>query len=138
MLLDASVLVKCFFNEPNSDKASEIVNDTNNEIYCPDIIYTEVANTFFKKIKSGIIPLKEGLNSFQYLYDIKMTAIYSPHYLKKAIELAHKINHNSIYDLVYFTIAESYEMNMLTADNEFVKKIRKVKSDIKVFSLDKF
>lgn len=119
-VIDASVMVKWFLNEENSDKAitlkdSFLKGDVT--LTAPDLIILEVLNSLrYNKQKE-----KELLHANKMLLELNLNLIrINREILIKAIE--NSVRHNiTIYDALYVSIAQLHNSFLITADSELYK-----------------
>src|SRR3989338_3665351 len=115
-VIDASIVIKWFIEEKDSDKALLLKNKHINGkiiLIAPDILIYEVANVLaFSKMFSS-----PGLQKcIQDLYDIEIDLINpSPDILLPAIALALD-KQISIYDASYLSLAKELDTKLITAD----------------------
>jgi len=137
VVVDASVVVKWFVEEENSDKAIKVRDkyiEGKIRLIAPEIINFEVLNAlYYKRLfsESEIKEISEALDSYSFnLYPLKGK------YAEKTIEVAFK-NDITIYDASYISLAIMEDTYMYTADempteklkgeySKYIKKIRDV------------
>ncbi|QEE16157.1 type II toxin-antitoxin system VapC family toxin [Promethearchaeum syntrophicum] len=125
IIIDASVIVKWFIDENDSDKAEIIKEQFINEkinIIIPALLNFEVLSA----LKYSKLFNLEELNSVgesieNYGFNIIMIR---DEIREKMIEFA--INHDiSIYDASYLALAEKFKTQLITADEKIIKKLPK-------------
>ena|SRR3989338_1757655 len=114
-VLDASVIVKGFAREENSDKAIEIIKShiTNKTlIIVPELLFLEVINSFRFKNKNiyALKKINDDLIKFQF-----KTEKLNKDLMDKTIEISVK-NNLTIYDALYVAIAQLHGCPLITAD----------------------
>lgn len=119
-VVDASVIVKLFADEENSDKALLLRDKHINEEICliaPEFILLEVINALkYKKLNEEILK-----KSNEELWGIQLKTInLDDSLIKKSIEISAKYN-LSIYDSVYVALAEIHNAQLITADEKLLK-----------------
>jgi len=124
LVLDASVLLKWYYDENDSDKAIAIRDKFNRselDILVPQILYYEVSNVFrYNKMYE----LAEKNRMINNLFSLGLeTRLLSSEDMIIANELANTCN-VTIYDAVYLSLARQLGIPLVTADEEFVKKVR--------------
>jgi len=124
LVLDASVIMKWYCDEPHSDIALELRDDFFNDKYgiiVPDLLFYEVINT----VKfSNVFSNKEKIGVVHDLYLIGIDFEYPD---KEIMESALNIAMNydaTIYDSVYLAIARKYRCNYITADSDFAGRVK--------------
>jgi len=119
-IIDASVVVKWFINEKDSDKALKIREDHISGkivLVVPELMFLEVMNTLRYKEPNieKIVYINKSLWEFQFKIQ-KMNNFI----LDKAVNIAVK-NNLSIYDALYVTLAQIHGTFLVTADKELYK-----------------
>ncbi len=125
-ILDASVALKWFFQEKDSDKASSIldeVQDHPEQFVVPELFFNETLHVFCKEI-----PEKEKIiECIEALQNLGLTRLGNGHeVLKKAVEIS-KTYQIGGYDSIYAANAFLLEGVWLTADEKAHRKIEKLK-----------
>ena len=119
-VLDASVIVKWFVNENDSDKALELWSEhASNEIkiIVPSLIILEVINSLRYKGNNEETLLE--VNKTLWNSDLKIENV-NEQIIQKAITIAKKYD-LTIYDSIYEAIAQFYGCQLITADKELFK-----------------
>jgi predicted nucleic acid-binding protein len=119
-VLDASVIIKGFTNEENSDKANQLIKSHINkeiEIITTELMFVEVLNSlrFKNKDEISLKKISSDLEGFQFKVQ-KLTG----HLLEKSIEISKK-NNLTIYDSIYIALAQFNGCPFITADKELFK-----------------
>ncbi|MGC9203013.1 MAG: type II toxin-antitoxin system VapC family toxin [Thermoproteota archaeon] len=124
VVVDASVVVKWFVEEENSDKAIKIRDkyiEGEIKLIAPEIITFEVLNAlYYKKLfsESEMKEISEALNSYSFgLYSLEGK------YAEKTVEVAFK-NSVTIYDASYISLAVMKNTYMYTADEKLIEKLK--------------
>lgn len=134
-VLDASVILKWFLEEVNSDTAltlkqkylSGIIN-----IAAPDLILYELANALNYQ-KS--FPPESIYTAVESLIDLGIDIIVpTKAILRGAIEIAHK-DKISLYDAAYISLAKQLGYCFITADIKLLNKIKEFKNYKKLSDL---
>src|SRR5689334_17254556 len=125
LVVDSSVAIKWFLNEPLADQALEIlaaVERRDVETIVPDILHAEVANVFWKK------HLFQGFarsDCEKYLCDFEALSLpFVPvtRLFQRAFELAVQYR-RSVYDILYVALAEREECRFITADERLLNAV---------------
>jgi len=134
IIVDASIIVKWFLEEPYSDEALKIRDDYIRRIIriaTPSLIEYEVLNALKYSNVYSMDELKEigvALNKYGFdTYELKGK------FKEKAIEIAMK--HNiTIYDSSYIALAKILKTVLYTADNELIRKFPNIAFHIKDYT----
>lgn len=124
IVLDASVVVKWYVEERNSDKALEIrelFRDNLINVVVPELLYYEVINAI--RFNSNIDPVTKSKiadNLFEIEFD---TIIPTKEHYTDALNYAIKKN-LTINDSIYYIIANEVNGTYVTADEEFWEKTK--------------
>ena len=124
-VLDASVILKWFVSEKDSDKA-EIVRKEyyvgKREIIVPDLILYEISNALRYHPEFETIEIQEAI---QTIFDIDIEIITPTQMLiNKSINIARE-NDVTCYDASYLTLAQDLKTDFITADEKFYNRISK-------------
>lgn len=121
IVIDASVVVKWFQEEKDSDKARSLQLDHIigvNSILIPRLLYYELANTFCTK---SHLPIKNIQHNFQALFKMKLQIYEEKEMDLMETTLLAKKKDTSFYDMLYAVVAKNKKCDMVTADERFVK-----------------
>ena len=125
-VLDSSVALKWVLSEPDSGKAIRLRDEYKNAVHdliSPDIFTPEVGNGLVSAERQGRIRTGEAVI---FLHDIIRTApaIHpTPLLLIRAIEISLSTR-QAVYDCIYLALAESEGCEIVSADDQFVRKLR--------------
>src|SRR5207302_11151721 len=86
-VVDASVAIKWFVPEVHAASASRLL-DPANALHAPDLIFPEVGNILWKKVRRGELTEDEGREVLQGLAVVPMAVHPSPPLLSAAFEIA--------------------------------------------------
>jgi predicted nucleic acid-binding protein len=124
MIIDASVAVKWFIPEVDSDRAIALVGDR--RLRAPPLLLTEVGNVIWKKLRRGDLTERFDLLArhaeLQELVEI--VGGRDAELATRALELSLMLDH-AIYDCVYLALAEADEELLVTADAGFRRKLER-------------
>jgi predicted nucleic acid-binding protein len=115
LIVDASVAVKWFAEEPGSPDAERLLE--RDDLFAPTIIVAEVANAFWKRVRRGASSVDQAMaaldrlpHAFSALHAIEPLAA-------EAIRLAVDQDH-PVYDCLYLALARSEGAPLATADRK--------------------
>ena len=120
LIVDASVAVKWFIHEENSEKAIKFREDSLSgkfNLIVPELLFLEVINTLrYKKINAEkILYTNKSLWESQFkIHNI------DDFLMEKIIDISIK-NDISVYDAVYVAISQLYGVPLVTADKKLYK-----------------
>ncbi len=119
-VLDASVIVKWFINETDSEKAIELwKNHVSGEIkiVVPNLIFSEIINSLRYKgnDEKSLLEINKSLWNSEFIIENVNEQI-----LQNAIIIAKKYD-LTIYDSIYVAIAHLNGSSLITADKELFK-----------------
>jgi predicted nucleic acid-binding protein len=133
LIVDASVAIKWFIDEPGSDRARRLWRNEP-ELLAPDLIVPEVCNAAWRKVRLGqSIPAQAkqiAARLRQGVLEFRPTAVLA----SRAVELALSLDH-PVYDCFYLALAESERTELLTADLRLRSRLRNTAWEILVRSL---
>src|SRR3989344_4987282 len=119
-VVDASVMVKIFAEEEDSDKASKLLEEHihgNVTLMAPELIFLETLNALrYKKFNQESL---ENANNDLFEFRLETVPI-NKKLLNKSIELSVKYG-LSIYDSLYAALAEFTNSGLITADDKLSK-----------------
>lgn len=120
LVVDASVMVKWFINEENSDKAFGLKDSLIKKevaLIAPDLIISEVLNTLRYKKRNE----NELLHANKNLWGLNLGLMgINNEIMLKAIENSIKYD-ITIYDSLYVTIAQLHGIALITADKKLYR-----------------
>lgn len=121
MVIDASVAFKLIVEEADSEAA--IAWLARAELTGPALLHAEVANALWKRVRRDELVANEEMDDrladlSRYIRTIDET----PH-MARALRLAVELDH-PVYDCVYLAVAEAHDEELLTADGNFVRRLK--------------
>ena len=121
LVVDASVAIKWFVDEPGADRARSLW-ETRPGLVAPDLLVPEVCSALWRKVRLGqAVPEQAAeatLRLSAKLIDLRPTAILASRAMMLALELDHPV-----YDCFYLALAESEQSAMLTADRRLLARL---------------
>ena len=122
-VLDASVVLKWFVSEKDSDKAEALRSEyylSKRDIIVPDLILYEVSNALRYHPDFEPLEIKEAI---QTLFDIGIEIVTPTQMLiNKSIDMASG-NNVTCYDAIYFALAQDLQTDFITADKKFYNRL---------------
>lgn len=120
-VVDASLVVKWFVPEVHSAAARRWV-DASHDYIAPDLVFPEVGNAVWKKIRRGELSEDEGQRLVSDISAIGVEAVSMRALLPDAHALAVATG-ITVYDATYLTLAVRLETQVITGDDRFARKI---------------
>jgi predicted nucleic acid-binding protein len=121
LVIDASVAVKWFALEDDTDKAGEVLK-SGHALLAPRLIITEVANALARKSNQNLVTPREASEYVGVLPRFVARLLDVDDLIEAALENACSYRH-PIYDFIYLEAARRWNTQLLTADNRFLAKI---------------
>lgn len=125
-VLDASVGVKWFSKEALSDKADYLLDRLEKQeikIVVPEFFFLEIANVFQMKVKQKQIDYSYASQEISKIMHLSLDSRLDREFADIAMENA--IYYSiSVYDALYVSLAETYLIPLVTADEKLVKTCR--------------
>jgi predicted nucleic acid-binding protein len=122
LIVDASVALKWFIDEPGSAVARRLWRDEP-ELPAPDLIVAEVCNAAWRKVRLGQIHPAQarriGARLRHGVLEFRPTAPLAA----RAIELALALD-RPVYGCFYLALAEAEEAELVTADLRLENRVR--------------
>jgi predicted nucleic acid-binding protein len=119
--------VKWTVPEPDTDAALTLVGQP---LTAPDIFVVELGHALTKKVRMREIPAEVAAAAFVEIPAQLILAECRP-LDQRAFELAIQLHH-SIYDCYFLALAEAADVELVTADEVFARKVRELDSQIPV------
>jgi predicted nucleic acid-binding protein len=125
-VLDASVVVKWFSYEENTDKALALrdkIARRELDIVVPDMILYELSNALRYNADFNDNDVKRAINS---LFDLDIEIVaHLMSTIDAAIDLAYEYD-ISIYDAFYIALADELDCSLVTADMKLYEKVKQL------------
>jgi len=125
VVVDTSVAVKWFFDEPYSREALRLLEAFEQgrlRPLAPDLIYAEFANTVWKRVVSAHVSAEDGEGVIAAFLDLPLELTPSPLVLQSAYRLALE-HRQSIYDALFLALSLQAGADLVTADRAFYESV---------------
>jgi predicted nucleic acid-binding protein len=119
IVVDTSVVVKWAIDEDGAEAARRLIGG---DLLAPDLVIFELGNVLTKKIRNHELDRKSATTAHAELPLLLRITPSRPH-AKRAFDLALQLHH-SIYDCYFLALAEAAQLELITADDVFVRKLR--------------
>lgn len=125
-VIDASVGIKLFINEPFSDIAhalfEKLTEDPPAEFFVPDLFYIECTNILLKYMRRFGRSLEDSRADLADLNFLAIKSTPTADLMEDALVLANEKNLTA-YDACYAVLAKRMDIALITADEPMVKAI---------------
>jgi len=125
VVVDTSVAVKWFFDEPYSREALRLLEAFEQgrlRPLAPDLIYAEFANAVWKRVVSAHVRAEDGEAVIAAFLDLPLEVTPSPLVLQPAYRLALE-HRQSIYDALFLALSLQAGADLVTADRAFYESV---------------
>ena len=120
VVVDASVAVKWLVKEEDVENALRLLQGAE-DIRAPQIIFGEVANALWKKIRRGEITTRTGQEAVGFLPGYISRVFPTDDLLSEALGMACTYDH-PVYDCLYLEGARRLDLPLVTADLRLIRK----------------
>ncbi len=125
-VVDASVGIKLFVDEPLSDQAhalfTKLTDELPAEFYVPDLFYIECANILLKYMRRFGRSLTDSQADLVDLIALALRPVSTADLMEGALMLASQKNLTA-YDACYAVLAQQLNVPLITADEPMVKSV---------------
>ena len=123
LVVDASVVIKWHVSEIHADVARRLLADDVPELHAPDLMFPEVGNILWKKIRRGDLT-EEHASRIAYLLTVAPLEIHSSAPLvEAALEIATRTG-RTVYDSMYMALAVKLKCRAVTADERLYNALK--------------
>lgn len=125
-VLDSSVALKWVLPEADSAKAIRLRDDYNasiHDLFAPDIFIPETANGLAAAERQGRIKTGEAVIFFHDIVRNSPAIRTTQPLLIRAMEISLSTR-QAVYDCIYLALAEGEGCELITADDQLVRKLR--------------
>jgi len=120
-VVDASVAVKWYLPEPESDAAGRLL-DPEHDLIAPDLLFAEVGNALWKRWRRGEIGLGDLRDPLAALAAVPFEVRSAAPLLSAAAEVAVTCG-CTVYDGLYLALAIETGAPLITADRRFERRL---------------
>jgi predicted nucleic acid-binding protein len=122
LIVDASVAIKWFIDEPGSEVARRLWDDEP-DLLAPDLIVPEVCNAAWRKVRLGqsdAAQAKEIAARLRHgVLELRPTAPLATRAMELALDLDHPV-----YDCFYLALAQAERASLVTADRRLENRLQ--------------
>ncbi len=136
IVVDASLAVKWFLDEPLSDHAASVLSAHAGQIYAPDLLLVEVTSALVRNanmVKSNRENVEAALDRLGKLIadgDLLTRRSADP-LIRQSASIAIALGH-PLKDCIYLALAMEMECELVTCDARFAAKAREVWGRVRV------
>jgi len=121
-VVDASVAVKWYLPEVH-DVPSRRLLTNGDELLVPDLIFPEVGNILWKRVRMGQMTEAEGQTILASLASLPLQVTSSGSLVSSALAISCETG-RTVYDSLYLALAVRENSVMVTADKKFYNALR--------------
>lgn len=121
VVIDASVVVKLFFEEEHSKAAEQCVARAD-ELLAPDLIWAETANVIWKRQRRGDLTADAALDLARHILALPVAIHPSADLVSDALYLAMRLE-RTVYDCLYLALAVRTASVLVTGDLRLVNAL---------------
>lgn len=125
-VVDASVAIKLFIDQAESDQAealfAQLGTEPNTELYVPELFYAECANVLWQYVRRVNYPAAEAKASLVRLQALALQRVAIPDLVNEALDIS--ISQGiSAYDACYVELSERLHLPLVTADQKLIRSL---------------
>ena len=124
-VIDASVGIKLFVDEPLSDAAHYLfmhLSLPGSKFFTTDLFYIECTNVLWKYVRRGKLLPDRSASAVDRLFRLALHSVPTMSLAPAALTLANQYD-LSAYDAAYAALAQRADETLITADEPFVRKL---------------
>jgi predicted nucleic acid-binding protein len=121
LVIDASVVIKWFIPEVDSAAARRLL-DQDHTYFAPDLLFAELANITWKKVRGGHLSHAQGERLMADFGKIAVETISCRALARDAYSLAVNTGRSG-YDALYLALAMRLDTQMVTADERLANAL---------------
>lgn len=126
LVIDTSVAVKWFFEEPHTPEALRVLaacKAGNRHPVVPDLIYPEFGNAVWKRVIHRRVTTEDGAAVVAAFGALPLEIIASHATLSTAYQLA-ATHRRTVYDATFLAVSVLLDVDLLTADEPLHRAVR--------------
>lgn len=120
-VIDASILVKLFFEEEHSDASVRHVRNAT-ELLAPDLLWVEAANVVWKRLRRGELDAADAAALVGEMLRVPVATHGGVDLVGPALTLAANTG-RTVYDCLYLALAIREKIPVLTGDERFANAL---------------
>jgi predicted nucleic acid-binding protein len=120
-VVDASLVLKWFVPEIHFEAAARWLSASHDYV-APDLLFPEVGNTVWKKVRRGELSVADGRRLASAMAGIAVEAVAMSGLIGDAVALAIATD-ITVYDATYVTLAVRLDTQVVTGDDRLVARL---------------
>ena len=121
LVIDASVALKAFFPEDDTERARALL-DKSDERFAPDLIVAEACNAVWLKVRAGNLEAGLASDILDRIPGLFDALTPSSRLARDALSLAVSLGHPA-YDCFYLALAQRLGAPLITADRRLIRAV---------------
>lgn len=123
LVVDANVVIKWHVAEIHTDAALRLLRDDAPELHVPELVFPEVGNILWKKVRRGDLAEDEARGIGRLVAAAPLEVHPSAPLLEAALEIALSTG-RTVYDSQYVALAIQMESRLVTADERLYNALK--------------
>lgn len=133
-VVDASVGLKLFLDEPLSERADALFDHLTDEIpasfYCPDLFFIECVNILWKYVRHHGYPRENAQQDVADLGNLNLRAVPTQELIEAAFQIAADRGITA-YDASYVVLSQRLDLPLITADEPLARRLADSQFDVR-------
>lgn len=133
-VVDASVGIKLFLDEPLSDRADALFDHLTDDppacLYVPDLFFIECANILWKYVRYHGYPRENAQQDVIDLRNLKLHAVPTQELIEAALQIASEYPITA-YDAAYIALSQELNLPLVTADGPLAGRLADTEFDMR-------
>lgn len=123
LVVDASVVIKWLLPELHSGAARRVLTEAN-ELLAPDLLWAELGNVLWKRVRAGEIAADDAHDLLRDFKRFPISITPSILLIGPALDIAMQLK-RTVYDSLYLALAMSRPCRLVTADRRFYDSLKR-------------
>ncbi len=123
LVVDASVVIKWHVPEIHGDAARRLLADDAPELHAPDLMFPEVGNVLWKKMRRGDLTEEHARQVVRLVAVAPLDVHPSAPFLEAAFAIATRTG-RTVYDSLYVALAAWLDSRLVTADERLYNALK--------------
>ena len=133
-IVDASVGIKLFLDEPLSERADALFDHLAEEMpanfYVPDLFFIECANILWKYVQYHGYPRENARQDVTDLGNLNLRAVPTQELIEAALQIASDYGITA-YDASYVALSQKLDLPLVTADEPLARRLASSEFDVR-------